>query len=312
MATEGPQRAQQAPTITSLPRVEDLPIVERGYEEQRVREAFEGFRRHVVQLQAQLRVLQAAGTSGQVEPTGHAVRMDALHLIREAAEFADVLERDAQRASAAQIGRTEEDVRRKQAELRERENELERFRAESERLRTEVVNAAKAEARQLVTDANRQASQEVREAEARGTRLLEQARHQATELTNATRAEVEQTLEWARAQASVVIMRAQQGAEQLLAAAGLGEETLRQVVESIVASAQQAAESARPALLQPVPEPEPKATGPRAVPEPEAGAEAEEPEPEQAEPEAASEPKPAGRSRKRPAKDGDDEPDSAS
>ena len=113
MASE--ERAQ--PEITSLPRVEDLPIAEQGYDADRVRDAFDAFRRHVVQLQAQLRVLQAAGQTANVEPTGHAVRMDALHLIREAAAFADVLENDAQRASAAQFGKTEQEVRRRQSEL---------------------------------------------------------------------------------------------------------------------------------------------------------------------------------------------------
>jgi hypothetical protein len=53
-------------------------------------------------------------------------------------------------------------------------------------------------------------------------------------LTNAARAEVEQTLEWARAQATAVMGRAQKGAEQLLAAAGLGEPAITQVVQSIV------------------------------------------------------------------------------
>ncbi len=86
------ERAQ--PAITSLPRVEDLPVAPQGYDRERVQDAFEAFRRHVVQLQAQLRVLQAAGQTGaHVDPTGHAVRMDALHLIRAAAEFADTLER---------------------------------------------------------------------------------------------------------------------------------------------------------------------------------------------------------------------------
>ena len=83
-------------------------------------------------------------TSANVEPTGHAVRMDALHLIRAAAEFADTLERDAQNASAAQLGRTEEEVRAKQNELQEREAEIERYRQESERQRAEILNAAKA------------------------------------------------------------------------------------------------------------------------------------------------------------------------
>ena len=117
--------------------------------------------------------------------------MDALHLIREAAEFADVLERDAQNASAAQFSRTEQEVRHKQVDLQQREAEVLRYRDESERQRNEIVTAARNEARQLVADANREATKELREAEARGARLLEQARHQATELTNATRAEVE-------------------------------------------------------------------------------------------------------------------------
>src|ERR1043165_5580823 len=131
-ATEGPGRAG-APALTSLPRYEDLPRVGDGLDPERVREAFDAFRRHAAQLQAQLRVLQAAGPS--VEPTGHAVRMDALPLIRAAAEFADTIERDAQNASASQLGKTEEEVRRKQTELQEREAEIERYRQESERQR---------------------------------------------------------------------------------------------------------------------------------------------------------------------------------
>jgi len=138
---------EERTAITSLPRVEDLPIAEQGYDQQRVQDAFEAFRRHAVQLQAQLRVLQAAGQGAHVDPTGHAVRMDSLHLIREAAEFADVLERDAQRASAAQLSRTEQEVRGKQTDLGKRESEIERFRQESERQRAEIVNAARNEAR---------------------------------------------------------------------------------------------------------------------------------------------------------------------
>src|SRR4051812_16628523 len=153
-------------------------------------------------MQAQLRVLQAAGKSGTVDPTGHAVRMDALHLLRAAAEFADVLERDAQTASAAQISRTLEEIRNRQRDLRGREAEIERRRAETEREISELLNAAKNEARELRANSSRDSAAELREAEARGARLLEQSRHQATELTNAARAEVEQTLDWARAHAS--------------------------------------------------------------------------------------------------------------
>src|SRR3954451_18845277 len=198
MATEGPGPAAGVAALTSLPRYEDIPHSGDGLDADRVRDAFDAFRRHAAQLQAQLRVLQAAGTrpGPNVEPTGHAVRMDALHLIRAAAEFADTIERDAQTASATQLGRTEEEVSRKQRVLTEREGEIERYRAESERQRAEIMNAAKAEARELIAKSNHDATQELREAEARGARLLEQSRHQATELTNSARAEVEQTLEW--------------------------------------------------------------------------------------------------------------------
>jgi hypothetical protein len=246
MAIEGPGRAAGAPSLTSLPRFEDIPASGEGLDAERVREAFDAFRRHAAQLQAQLRVLQAAGRTSAVEPSGHAVRMDALHLIRAAAEFADTIERDAQNASAAQLGKTEEEVRRRQNELQDREAELERYRQESERQRNEMLNAARTEARDLLTKSHAEATRELQEAEARGNRLLEQSRHQATELTNAARAEVEQTLEWARAQASTILARAQHGAEQLLAAAGLGQDAIAQVATAIVEAAERVAEQARP------------------------------------------------------------------
>jgi hypothetical protein len=245
MATEGPDRAG-APSLTSLPRYEDLPARGDGLDSEHVREAFDAFRRHAAQLQAQLRVLQAAGRSASVESTGHAVRMDALHLIRAAADFADVLERDAQNASAAQLGRTEEEVRRRQVDLQTREAEVERYRQESERQRAEMLNAARNESRELLAKSHADATSELQEAEAKGNRLLEQSRHQATELTNAARAEVEQTLEWARAQAGTVLARAQHGAEQLLAAAGLGQDAIAQVASAIMQAAERVSEQARP------------------------------------------------------------------
>ncbi len=294
MATEDPGRAAQGPALTALPRVEDLPTAAQGYDPERVQEAFDAFRRHATQLQVQLRVLQAAGRSGQVEPSGHAVRMDSLHLIRAAAEMADTIERDAQNASANQLRITEEEVTRRHTDLREREAAVEHFRAESERERAEMLNATKTETRQLLAEAQREASQELSEAEARGARLLEQARHQATELTNSARAEVEQTLEWARAQAGAVLARAQQGAEQLLAAAGLGDEPLTRAVDSIVAAAEAAAEASRattspvrrpasvpeapaPARDEPDDGPDLAPSEPPTTPAPEAGGAVEEP-----------------------------------
>jgi hypothetical protein len=261
MATEGPGRAG-FPSLTSLPTFEDIPKTGDGLDPERVREAFEAFRRHAAQLQAQLRVIQAAGRGASVEATGHAVRMDALHLIRAAAEFADTIERDAQNASAAQLGKTEEEVRHKQEDLQAREAEVERYRLESERQRAELLNAAKNESRELLAKAHADASRELQEAEAKGSRLLEQSRHQATELTNAARAEVEQTLEWARAQGSTILARAQHGAEQLLAAAGLGQEAIAHVASAIVEAAERTAEQSGP------PAPASALAGPSAVPPP--------------------------------------------
>jgi hypothetical protein len=246
MSTPQEPGQSAAPSLTALPRLEDLPQAPGGgYDADRVREAFDAFRRHSSQLQAQLRVLQAAGRTAPVEPTGHAVRMDALHLIRAAAEFADTIETDAQKASASQLARTEEEVRGRQRELQEREAQIERYRLESERQRAEILNAARNESRELLQTSQRDASQEMRESEARAARLLEQSRHQATELTNSARAEVEQTLEWARAQAATIMARAQQGAEQLLASAGLGEDQINRVAEAIVRSSEQSREGTR-------------------------------------------------------------------
>src|ERR671937_3241510 len=162
MSTQEPSQLQQPVGLTSLPRLEDLPVVEQGLDPQRVREAFDAFRRHTLQLQAQLRVLQAAGGTARVEPTGHAVRMDALHLIRTAAEFADALERDAQNVAAVQLARAEEEIRRGQHELQARDAEVERYRQESERQRAEILNAAKSEARDVLANAERQSNQELR------------------------------------------------------------------------------------------------------------------------------------------------------
>ncbi|HET7571355.1 MAG TPA: hypothetical protein VFJ77_01665 [Gaiellaceae bacterium] len=286
MATEG-TGAAPAPSLTSLPRYEDIPRVGDGLDPERVREAFDAYRRHAAQLQAQLRVLQVAGSrpggGAAVDATGHAVRMDALHLIRAAAEFADAIESDAQQASATQLQRTEEEVSRRQRELQEREGEVERYRQESERQRADALNVARREARELLAKASADANRELQEAEARGARLLEQSRHQATELTNAARAEVEQTLQWARTQASAILSRAQHGAEQLLAAAGLGQEAIQEVARAIVAAAEASSAPPPPAAAlagAPTP-PEPQAEEPQAQepPAPEEPSSAAEPEP---------------------------------
>ena len=236
MSTREPGRAQ--PGLTPMPRLEDLPSAADGYDRAKVQEAFDSFRRHVTSLQANLRVLQAAPKSAITEPSGHAVRMDALHIVRAAAEFADTIERDAQDAAVKQVGRAEQEIREKQMELQQQEAEIARIRQETERQRTEILSAARKESREILTKSNRDATAELREAEARGNRLTEQSRHQATELTNSARAEVEQTLDWARAQAELVVQRARMGAEQLLSAAGHGDAAIHEAVDAIVKAAE--------------------------------------------------------------------------
>jgi hypothetical protein len=71
--TQGPEHFPAGPGLTALPRYEDIPSAGDGLDPDRVREAFDAFRRHAAELQAQLRVLQAAGRSATVEPTDHAV-----------------------------------------------------------------------------------------------------------------------------------------------------------------------------------------------------------------------------------------------
>jgi len=277
MSSQDPSRAG-GHALTPLPRLEDLPRAGEGYDRDKVGEAFEAFRKQMTALQAQLRVLQAAPRSAITEPSGHAVRMDALHLIRSAAEFADTIERDAQEAAAKQVGKAEVEIRESQMELQQREAEIARIRQETERQRGEILNAARNEAREILTKANRDSSSELHDAETRGNRLLEQSRHQATELTNSARAEVEQTLEWARAQADVIVQRARMGAEQLLSAAGHGEAAIQEAVDAIVRAAQSS-----------VPKPSGvTASAPVEIPEP------SEPEPEEASEEDTEEPSSPG------------------
>src|SRR5215216_3111025 len=274
MSSQDPSRAG-GHALTPLPRLEDIPRSGEGFDREKVGEAFDAFRRHVTALQAQLRVLQAAPRSAVSEPSGHAVRMDALHVIRAAADFADTIERDAQEAAVKQITKAEQEIRESQMELQGQEAEIARIRQETERQRGEILNAARTEAREILTKSNRDSTQELRDSESKGARLLEQARHQATELTNAARAEVEQTLEWARAQADVIVARSRMGAEQLLSAAGHGDAAIHEAIDAIVRAAE-ASVSPQPASNRPSPVTTPAAepeTQPEPEPEPEAEAE---------------------------------------
>ena len=199
MAPEGPERASQAPSLTSLPRVEDLPSAADGYDREKVREAFDAFRRHTHPAPGPAPRAPGCGQSG-AEPTGHAVRMDALHMIRAAAEFADTIERDAQtrfgRAAAPHRGRgLAAPARAAGARGRGRPATARRASASAPRSLNAAQERGARDSREGGAARRPRSCARPRRAAAR---LLEQSRHQATELTNAARAEVEQTLEWAR------------------------------------------------------------------------------------------------------------------
>src|SRR6266513_2283822 len=49
----------QTPAREPLPRVEDLPVADQGYEQESVKAAFDSFYRHAVQLDAALRTFEA-------------------------------------------------------------------------------------------------------------------------------------------------------------------------------------------------------------------------------------------------------------
>jgi hypothetical protein len=55
----GPSREPQGPSRDPLPRIEDLPVAEQGYEQESVKAAFDSFYRHAAQLDASLRTLEA-------------------------------------------------------------------------------------------------------------------------------------------------------------------------------------------------------------------------------------------------------------
>ena len=199
----GPGRAPASPGLTALPRLEDLPQAPGGgYDADRVRDAFDAFRRHYDAAPG-----AAAGSPGgrshrSVEPTG---TCRAHGRAAPDPRGRGVRRHDRARRTAGLREPARADGRRgarRQRELQDRE-------AGGRALppgvgspaRRDPERGAERGARAAPERAARRGAGGPRESEARAAKLLEQARHQATELTNAARAEVEQTLEWARAQA---------------------------------------------------------------------------------------------------------------
>src|SRR3954462_245302 len=68
-----------------LPRIEDLPIADQGYEQEAVRAAFDSFYRHAAQLDASLRALEAV----EVFRRDADPRRNALRAIRSLGGFGE-------------------------------------------------------------------------------------------------------------------------------------------------------------------------------------------------------------------------------
>jgi cell division septum initiation protein DivIVA len=227
-----PHPQRDPSVLLSLPRVDDIPRAKDGYDPDRVALAFDIFERQLGTLQARISVLEAGATGGQ--PGAHAMRMDALALIRTAAEYAETLEQDAVEAAARQMEAARADMRATMDSVALQLADLSQRREESERERQELLADARRMATELRAQAQRDADELRRDAELRATRLVEQARHESTDLTNATRAEIERSLDWARRHTETVLNRAREGAERLLAAAGADPVTLAELSSALV------------------------------------------------------------------------------
>ena len=254
-----------SPPADPLPQVDQIRSVGHGagLDPQAVSEAFDVFHRHVGWYRDQVSALPALMDTSRQE-----ARSDALRLIRAAAEFADVLERDAQEVAAKQIAHVDGEMRRRESEIVVREAALARELDALERRREELLAAARRDAEEILAAAERAAVQIRQEAELAKLHVLEEARRQIAEVSNATRAEVEHTMEWSRAQAEGIVKRSRAVAEQVLTASLRGHEHVAELVAAIArASEAQAgpppaalAASMRPAL--PFSGPEEVAPGP--------------------------------------------------
>jgi cell division septum initiation protein DivIVA len=224
----------------SAPRLEELRrSADGGYDAQSVAAAFDTFRRNLMQLSAELRVLKAAAaarphaTVPEPDATTREARMSAMRIVRAAAEFADAIEREAQEAATARLGRIDSDLERRQRNVVEDERRVLVLKEDLERNRDRYISEAEAEAVKIVAAAQRQADN----------------------LSANVQAEVDETLSWARAHAASILSRVHEVTRQLLQAAALGPAHLDDVTDAIVGAARAATVATKgqpPSLIAPL------------------------------------------------------------
>ncbi|HEY3961357.1 MAG TPA: hypothetical protein VGL84_02435 [Gaiellaceae bacterium] len=224
----------------SVPKIEELRRSEDGgYDAQSVAAAFEAFRRSMLQMSAEVRVLKAAAAARPQatvpipDATTREARMSAMRIVRAAAEFADAIEREAQEAAMARLGRIDSDLERRQSNVVDDERRVSALKEELERNRDRYIKEAEDEAQKIVAAAQRQADN----------------------LSANVQAEVDETLSWARAHASSILTRVQEVTRQLLRAAALGPAHVDDVTDAIVGAARASTVATKgqpPSLIAPL------------------------------------------------------------
>lgn len=203
-------------SLESLPRLEELPrTADGGYDARSVGEAFAAFRRSALQMHAELRVLKAAVKPSPVPADSHQARMSAMRIIRAAAEFADAIEREAQRTASEQLTRLDANLERRQREVVDAERRVADRERDLERKGEEIVHRARREADEYFV----------------------KARLEAEQLSANIQTEVDETFAWVREHATAILARAQEVARQVLGSAAVGPARTSELTESVTRSA---------------------------------------------------------------------------
>ncbi|HEX5448778.1 MAG TPA: hypothetical protein VFW85_01825 [Gaiellaceae bacterium] len=203
-------------SIESLPQLEDLPrTAAGGYDARSVAEAFAAFRRSTLQMHAELRVLKAAVKPSPLPADSHQGRMSAMRIIRAAAEFADAIEREAQRTASEQLTRLDANLERRQRDVVEAERLVAERERELERKGEEIVQRARREADEYFV----------------------KARLEAEQLSANIQTEVDETFAWVREHAAAILSRAEEVARQVLGSASLGPARTSELTDSVTRSA---------------------------------------------------------------------------
>lgn len=205
-------------SLESLPRLEELPrTADGGYDARSVGEAFAAFRRSVLQMHAELRVLKAAATPkpSAVPADSHQGRMSAMRIIRAAAEFADAIEREAQRTASEQMMRLDANLERRQRDVVDAERRVAERERDLERRGEEIVQRARRDADEYFV----------------------KARLEAEQLSANIQSEVDETFAWVREHAAAILARAQEVARQVLGSAAVGPARTSELTESVTRSA---------------------------------------------------------------------------